>query len=319
MIKILVTGGAGFIGANFIHYMLAKHKDVQIVNYDKLTYAGNLDSLRDVEKDPRYKFIKGDICDERKVDKIAADGIDRIVHFAAESHVDKSITDPGAFVRTNVYGTQVLLEAARKHKVPRFLHISTDEVYGSIAKGSFKEGDPFNPSSPYSASKAGAGLLALAYHKTFGLPVVVTRSSNNFGPYQYPEKLIPRFVTNAMRSLPLTLYGDGLAVRDWLYVEDNCEGLETVLEKGKEGEAYNIGAGNEHSNREITDIILETLKKPGSLIKYIADRPGHDRRYSIDTAKARALGWKPHHEFRDAMEKTIEWYVRNEWWWKKLI
>ena len=680
--KILVTGGAGFIGANFIHYVLGKYRDVTVVNYDKLTYAGNLDNLKGVEKDARYKFVKGDICDEKFVDKIVSGGIDRIVNFAAESHVDRSITDPGAFVRTNVYGAHVLLEAAKKHKVERFLHIScydsktraftreglktyneikegelvltinvenrkvewkpvekiivqdyagkmirmktdtvdmlvtpnhrmlvqmlkskklayktaedvaneavnklpkhyqwegempdilknqkfaeqfmyllgifigdgfvayqeknipsktgltreeflknardrcgrfklvgmhgkqkfnvskswrifldipendscrkrceksldalgvrwhkqkgksgehiyftskelfhifeqcgknaknkeiplwalessptllrplldglldsdgsrgycfftsslklarqvmvlcvklgfnpilksrfsrskidnrdvsglsyciliskkewrgvrreiisevdyrgkiwclkiknnknflverngkatfcgnTDEVYGSREKGSFKESDAFSPSSPYSASKAGADLLALAYHKTFGLPVVVTRSSNNFGPYQYPEKLIPRFITNAMRDAPLPLYGDGLAVRDWLYVGDNCEALDLVLEKGKPGEAYNIGAGNEHSNREITDTILEALKKPESLIKYVADRPGHDRRYSISTEKVAALGWKPKHEFRAAMLKTVKWYVQNEWWWKKLI
>ena len=317
--KILVTGGAGFIGANFIHYVLGKYRDVTVVNYDKLTYAGNLDNLKGVEKDARYKFVKGDICDEKLVDKIVSGGIDRIVNFAAESHVDRSITDPGAFVRTNVYGAHVLLEAAKKHKVERFLHISTDEVYGSREKGSFKESDAFSPSSPYSASKAGADLLALAYHKTFGLPVVVTRSSNNFGPYQYPEKLIPRFITNAMRDAPLPLYGDGLAVRDWLYVGDNCEALDFVLEKGKPGEAYNVGAGNEHTNKEITGIILEALKKPGSLIKYVADRPGHDRRYSISTEKVAALGWKPKHEFRAAMLKTVKWYVQNEWWWKKLI
>ncbi len=319
MMKILVTGGAGFIGSNFINYLLEKYKDARIINYDKLTYAGNPDNLRDMENDPRYKFVKGDICDEKKVGKIVSGGVDRIVNFAAESHVDKSITDPGAFVRTNVYGTQVLLEAARKHKVERFLFISTDEIYGSREKGSFRESDAFSPSSPYSASKAGADLLALAYHRTFGLPVVVTRSSNNFGPYQYPEKLIPRFITNAMRGVALPLYGDGLAVRDWLYVKDNCEALDLVLEKGKEGEAYNVGAGNEHTNKEITGIILEALEKPESLIKYVADRPGHDRRYSISTEKVAALGWKPRHEFRGAMLKTINWYVQNEWWWKKLI
>ena len=319
--KIMVTGGAGFIGSNFIHYIFKKYQDIEIVNYDKLTYAGNLDNLRDVENDPRYTFIKGDICDSKLVNETVKQDIDQIINFAAESHVDRSIEDPTSFIRTDVFGVHVLLESTRKYDVEKFIQISTDEVYGSIKTGSFKETDPLNPSSPYSASKASADLLVNSYFVTYGLPVLITRSTNNFGPYQYPEKLIPLFIIHALQNKPLPLYGDGLNVRDWLYVEDNCEAIDLVRKKGKRGEIYNIGADNEPTNIEITNIILDELNKPKSLIKYVKDRPGHDRRYSIDSAKIKNLGWEPKmsRNFYQAMHETIHWYIDNEWWWKKLV
>lgn len=315
--KILVTGGAGFIGSNFIRFMLAEHADVRIVNYDKLTYAGNLENLADLEGDPRYDFVRGDICDPRAVME-AMEGCDAVVNFAAESHVDRSITGPAEFIATNVFGTQVILEAVKKLKVERLLHISTDEVYGSIEKGSFKETDRLSPSSPYSASKASADLLCNAYFVTFGVPVIISRSSNNFGPYQYPEKIIPLFVTNALDGKALPVYGDGLNVRDWTYVEDNCAALDLILREGKPGEIYNVGAGNEVPNIELTRRILKVLGKGESLIEYVADRPGHDRRYSIDSSKVRALGWAPKRDFEEALRLTVEWYRDNEGWWRKL-
>ncbi|MCH6559418.1 dTDP-glucose 4,6-dehydratase [candidate division KSB1 bacterium] len=313
----LVTGGAGFIGSNYIRYMLKKHKDVEIINLDKLTYAGNLDNLKDIEEDSRYTFIKGDICDEVLVNQIMA-GVDVVVNFAAESHVDRSIGAPDDFIRTDVFGTFVLLEAARTNKIEKFIQISTDEVYGSIDKGSFTENDPLMPSSPYSASKTGADRLAFSYFVTYDLPVIVTRCSNNFGPFHYPEKLIPLFVTNAIENKSLPIYGDGKNVRDWIYVEDHCDGVEFVCQNGKLGEVYNIGGGNEKTNLEITERILKKLEKPQSLMTHVKDRLGHDRRYSVDCSKIADLGWKPKHEFEEALDKTITWFMENRWWWEKL-
>ena len=317
MKRYLVTGGAGFIGSNYIRYMLKKHKDVEIINLDKLTYAGNLDNLKDIEEDSRYTFIKGDICDEVLVNRIMT-GVDVVVNFAAESHVDRSIGAPDDFIRTDVFGTFVLLEAARTNKIEKFIQISTDEVYGSIDKGSFTENDPLMPSSPYSASKTGADRLAFSYFVTYDLPVIVTRCSNNFGPFHYPEKLIPLFVTNAIENKSLPIYGDGKNVRDWIYVEDHCDGVEFVCQNGKLGEVYNIGGGNEKTNLEITERILKKLEKPQSLMTHVKDRLGHDRRYSIDCSKIGDLGWQPKHEFEEAMDKTITWFMENRWWWEKL-
>lgn len=315
--KLLVTGGAGFIGANFIQYMLAKYDDYEIINFDKLTYAGNLDNLRDVEDNPRYSFVKGDIADAEAVGEHVS-GIDAVVNFAAETHVDRSIHDAGSFIRTDVVGIHAILEQARKHDVQKVVLVSTDEVYGSIDDGSFHEIDRLDPSSPYSASKAGGELLALAYHKTFGAPVCITRGSNTYGPYQYPEKVIPLFVTNALDDIPLPLYGDGLNVRDWLYVTDHCSGIDLVLQNGEAGEIYNIGGGNERTNIEITHMILDLLNKPKSLIKPVTDRPAHDRRYSIECEKMNALGWRPAQNFEEGMRLTVDWYVNNQWWWRKL-
>jgi dTDP-glucose 4,6-dehydratase len=314
--RILVTGGAGFIGSNFIRRFLKGHREAEIVNLDKLTYAGNPKNLEGLGG-RNYRFMKGDICEEKAVEG-AIGGCDAVVNFAAETHVDRSIESGGDFVRTNVCGTYVLLEKAKEHGVKRFIQISTDEVYGSVEKGSSGETDPLLPNSPYSASKASADLLCRAYHETYGLPVLITRSSNNFGPYQHPEKLIPRFITNAVRGRPLPLYGDGLNVRDWIHVEDNCSGIETVLFNGKEGEVYNVGAGNEKTNLEITRAILGHLGKPETLIERVKDRPGHDRRYSLDSSKLRSLGWKPEHEFEKAIGLTVDWYLSNPGWWNPL-
>ncbi len=316
--KILVTGGAGFIGSNFIRYMIENYPDYQIVNFDKLTYAGNLENLKDIENNKNYSFIKGDICDAEIVEK-AIIGVDAIVNFAAESHVDRSIVSAGSFVETDVYGTYVLLEAVKKHKISRFLHISTDEVYGSIQSGSFTESSPISPNSPYAASKAGGDLIVRSYLKTYNLPVIITRSSNNFGPYQYPEKFIPLFITNALENKKLPLYGDGKNVRDWLYVMDNCEGLAAVLHKGKEGEVYNIGGGNERQNIEIVEVILKELNLSKDILEYVKDRPGHDRRYSLGIEKIKKeLGWAPKAKFQDALVETIKWYQNNQEWWKNI-
>jgi len=317
MRKFLITGGCGFIGSNFIRYMLQKHENIHITNLDKLTYAGNPDNLKDIDKVTRYRFVKGDICDASLVDSLMH-GIHAVVHFAAESHVDRSIGKPEDFIRTDVFGTFILLEAARKHGVDRFVQISTDEVYGSIDEGCFKENDSLMPSSPYSASKAGADRLAYSYFITYKLPVVIPRSSNNFGPYQFPEKLIPLFVTNAIEQKPLPIYGDGKNVRDWLFVLDNCEAVETIMERGKDGEVYNVGAGNEHTNLEITQTILKELGKPKTLIEFVPDRKGHDKRYALDLEKVRNMGWKPRYAFLDAIKETVAWYGNNPWWWKKL-
>jgi len=321
MRNILVTGGAGFIGSNFVRYILRRYPDYKVVVYDKLTYAGNLDNLKDVAEEfaDRYAFVRGDICDAEKVEEtIRAHKVDAIVNFAAETHVDRSLFEPGSFIQTDVFGTYVLLEAVKRLGLERMVQVSTDEVYGSIEEGSFKETDPLHPSSPYSASKAGGDLMCLAYHTTWKVPVLITRGSNTFGPYQYPEKIIPLFITNAIDDQPLPLYGDGLNVRDWLYVEDHCEAIDVVLHRGQPGEIYNVGAGNELTNLELTRRILRIMGKPESLIRFVEDRPGHDRRYSLDCTRVRALGWQPRHEFDPALEETVRWYVENEWWWRKL-
>ncbi len=315
---LLITGGAGFIGSNFIRYILNEYDDYRIVNLDKLTYCGNLGNLRDIEKDKRYKFIKGDIADAKTVQN-AAKGCEIILNFAAETHVDRSIHGAAEFVRTNVFGTHTLLETAKKLKTKLYIQISTDECYGSITEGSFKETDPLHPNSPYSATKAGGDLLAKSYYVTYKLPVIITRSSNNFGPYQYPEKVIPLFITNLLENKKVPLYADGMNVRDWLFVADNCEAINTVMHKGRLGEIYNIGAGSETTNIELTHAILKLLGKDESMIEYVKDRPGHDKRYALDIAKIKALGWQPRHNFKDALKLTIEWYKNNETWWKKLI
>ena len=315
--KILVTGGAGFIGSNFVRHVLTAHPDDAVINFDKLTYAGNLENLRDVETDPRYRFVRGDIGDRAQVLE-AMEGVDAVVHFAAETHVDRSNAGAAEFLSTNVTGTFTLLEAARELKVARFVAIGTDEVYGSIAKGAARELDPLNPSNPYSASKAAADLLARAYWTTHRLPVIVTRSTNNFGPYQYPEKVIPLFITNAIEDKPLPLYGDGKNVRDWLYVLDNCAAIDLVLRKGKEGEVYNIGGSHEVENIVLTRQVLHLVGKPETLITPVVDRPGHDRRYALDSGKAHGLGWKPTHTFPKALEATVSWYKEHEAWWKPI-
>ena len=317
--KLLITGGAGFIGSNFIHHILGKYPNYEVINIDKLTYCGNLENLEKVEDHEKYKFIKCDICDSEKIDEIfQEEKPDFVINFAAETHVDRSILDPDAFVRTNFLGTHVLLEAVKKYGIERFLHISTDETYGSIDNGKFKEDDVLLPNSPYSASKASADLLARSYFKTFSLPVVITRSSNNYGPYQFPEKVIPLFISNILQEKKVPLYGTGMNIRDWIYVQDNCEGLDAVLHDGKDGEIYNIGGGNEKTNLELTQIILNELGKDDSHIEYVDDRLGHDLRYALDIEKARKIGWEPKHTFEDAIKKTINWYLENEDWWKKL-
>ncbi len=320
--NILVTGGDGFIGSNFVRHMLATHSDYRIINLDKLTYAGNLENLTEIEKDPRYAFEHGDICDRSRVQMcIVRYEIDAIVHFAAESHVDRSIMGAAEFIRTNVVGTQVLLDAAREMKIRRFVQVSTDEVYGSLgAEGAFTETTPLHPNSPYSASKASADMLALAYHHTFGFPVVITRCSNNYGPYQFPEKLIPLMIANALADKPLPVYGDGMNVRDWLHVSDHCRAIDRVLHDGAIGEVYNIGGNNEKPNLEIIRLILRHLNKPESLITFVKDRPGHDRRYAIDATHIReALGWTPSYTFERGIVETIDWYVEHAEWWKRIV
>lgn len=317
MQTFLITGGAGFIGSNFIRYLFKKYDDIKIINLDKLTYAGNPDNLKDVDTHPGYRFVKGDICDEKIVEPLVKEA-DVVINFAAESHVDRSIGKPDDFIRTDVFGTFVLLEAARKFSIEKFIQISTDEVYGSTLGESFRETSPLMPSSPYSASKAGADRLAFSYFVTYDMPVLITRCSNNFGPYQYPEKLIPLFVTNALENKNLPIYGDGKNVRDWIYVADHCSAIDVVLRKGSDGEVYNIGAGNEKNNLEITRFILDKLGKPDDLMTYVQDRLGHDRRYSLNWDKIKQLGWQPQHSFADAMNRTIDWYQNNRWWWEKI-
>ena len=315
--KLLVTGGAGFIGSNFIRLIVNKYPDYKVVNLDKLTYCGNLANLKDIEKSKNYKFVKGDICDKKAVEE-AMKGCDMVLNFAAETHVDRSIADAGVFVKTDVLGTYNLLEAARKFKIKKYIQASTDEVYGSIEKGSFKENDNLNPNSPYAASKAGADMLVRSYIVTYKLPAVITRSSNNFGPYQYPEKVIPLFITNLLEAKKVPLYGDGLNVRDWIYVIDNCEAIDFIMHNGKEGEIYNIAGGNEIANIRLTKMILEGVGRDEGFIDYVKDRLGHDRRYSLDCSKINKLGWKPRFEFHKALKETIKWYKENESWWKKL-
>jgi dTDP-glucose 4,6-dehydratase len=314
--RLFVTGAAGFIGSNYVHHVLETTDD-HVTVFDALTYAGNLENLAGLDEDPRFTFVKGNITDRDAV-TAAMEGHDAVVHFAAESHVDRSIASPDEFVHTNCDGTNVMCDVARRVGVDRFLHISTDEVYGSIEAGSFTETDPLEPRSPYSASKAGSDLIALSYHSTYGLPVLVTRSSNNFGPYQFPEKVIPLFVTNLLEGKKVPLYGDGMNVRDWCYVGDNCAGVDLVLRKGTVGEIYNIGAGNEVPNRYLTESILAILGHDESMIEHVEDRLGHDRRYSIDISKVRALGWAPKREFREALETTVAWYRDNPSWWEPL-
>jgi dTDP-glucose 4,6-dehydratase len=316
-LTLLVTGGAGFIGSNFIHYMLKHYPRCKIINLDKLTYAGNLDNLKDLEKDPRYEFIQGDIRDRELVRNIFK-RVQGVVHLAAETHVDRSILDAGEFVLTDVYGTFVLLEALKNSEVEFFIHVSTDEVYGSKDEGYFKEDDPLCPSSPYAASKAGADRLAYAYWVTYGLPIIILRPSNNFGPYQYPEKFIPLFATNALEGKNLPLYGKGTNVRDWLYVEDNCRAIDLVLHRGTIGEAYNVGANNEVQNITIAERIVDLLGKPKNLIKFVPDRLGHDMRYALDCKKIHALGWKPEKNFEEALASTVRWYQENVNWWQKI-
>ena len=315
--NILVTGGLGFIGSNFIRHILEKYQDYSIVNLDKQTYAGNPDNLKDIEKNPNYSFVRGDICDPVLVDSIMQN-VDHVVHFAAESHVDRSIEDASAFVITNVLGTFTLLESARKYKIKRFIHISTDEVYGSRERGSFKEKDRLTPSSPYSSSKAGSDLLAQSYYITHKLPVIITRCTNNFGPYQYPEKLIPLFITNLIENKKVPVYGTGKNVRDWIFVLDHCKAVDFVLHNGVPGEIYNIGGSAERSNIEITNKIIAILGADESMITYVKDRPGHDFRYSLNCTKLHKLGWAPECGFYDALERTVKWYVANRWWWDRL-
>ena len=314
--KLFITGAAGFIGSNYVRHVLSTTDD-EVTVFDALTYAGNLSSLDDVADDPRFRFVQGDICDRVAV-AAAMDGHDAVVHFAAESHVDRSIVDPDTFVRTNCLGTNVMCDVARNVGVDRFLHISTDEVYGSIEDGSFVETDRLGPRSPYSSSKAGSDLIALSYEETYGLPVIVTRSSNNFGPYQFPEKVIPLFVTNLLDGKKVPLYGDGLNIRDWIYVMDNCAGVDVVLRKGVVGEIYNIGGGNETTNRELTEKVLSLLGVGDEMVEYVQDRLGHDRRYSIDCSKANALGWVPSRSLDEALAETVEWYRANRAWWEPL-
>jgi dTDP-glucose 4,6-dehydratase len=321
MKNIMITGGAGFIGSNYVRYALEAHPDWKLLVLDKMTYAGNLDNLKDVAEHfrPRYTFVQADIADrEAMFDLIREHKIDTIVNFAAESHVDRSILDPDAFIMTDVYGTYVLLEAAREFQLERFHQVSTDEVYGDIHEGYSKETDPLEPNSPYSASKASAELLIRSYRVTYNLPITITRGSNTFGPYQYPEKLLPLFITNAIDDLPLPLYGDGMQVRDWLHVMDHAKGVDVALTKGTVGEAYNVGGENEQHNIDVIRMMLGILGKPESLMKRVIDRPGHDRRYALDTSKLRTLGWAPRKDFEAAMRETVDWYVNNEWWWRKI-
>jgi len=319
-VKLFVTGGAGFIGSHFIRHMLRTHPGCQIVNFDKLTYAGNLDNVRDVEASPRYRFVRGDICDPSAVLAALEEGTDAIVNFAAETHVDRSIEEAAPFVRTNVLGVQVLLDAARVRRVQRFVQVSTDEVMGSLGPtGYFTEESPLRPNSPYAASKAAAELLVRAAHRTFGMDVLIVRAGNNYGPYQFPEKLIPLVITNAMADLPLPIYGDGRQVRDWIYVEDYCRALDLILYRGRAGEIYCVGARAERTNLEVVEMILGLLGKPLSLIRFVEDRPGHDRRYAIDPSKVeREFGWRPLETFESGLRKTIAWYQANRAWVEKV-
>ena len=315
-VKLLVTGGAGFIGSNYVRYVL-RETDDEVVVYDSLTYAGNLSTLKDVDDDPRYSFVKGNICDPGVLEEAMA-GHDAVVHFAAESHVDRSIVGSDDFVNTNCFGTNVVMDTARRLEIGRVVHIGTDEVYGSVEVGSSKEDDPLEPRSPYSASKAGSDLIALSYHHTHDVPVTVTRCTNNFGPWQYPEKAIPLFTTNLLDGGTVPLYGDGLNERDWLYVDDHCAGVHLVLGSGAPGEIYNIGAGNETPNRVLVDKLLALLGKDEASVDYVEDRLGHDRRYSVDIAKITALGWSKQRTLDEALAATVEWYRANEWWWRPL-
>jgi dTDP-glucose 4,6-dehydratase len=314
--KLFVTGGAGFIGSNYVRYVL-RETDDEVTVYDALTYAGNLSTMRDVDDSPRYRFVKGNICDPGTLEDAMA-GHDAVVHFAAESHVDRSIAGPDDFINTNCFGTNIVMDTARRLEIGRVIHIGTDEVYGSVEVGSSKESDPLEPRSPYSASKAGSDLIALSYHHTYGVPVTVTRCTNNFGPYQFPEKVIPLFTTNLLDGRKVPLYGDGLNERDWLYVDDHCAGIQLVLHHGAAGEIYNIGAGNETPNRVLVDKLLALLDAGEEMVEYVPDRPGHDRRYSVDIAKITELGWRKQRTLDEALEETVRWYRDNRWWWEPL-
>ena len=317
--RLLVTGGAGFIGSNFIRYILHRHRDWQVTNLDKLTYAGNPENLKDVQDDSKYHFVRGDIVDRQLVSDLLQDKVDAVVNFAAESHVDRSILDASPFIETNIKGTEVLLEGIRQYDVERFIQISTDEVYGSIDKGSFTETSPLTPSSPYSASKAAADLLCCSYFQTYHVPIIITRSTNNFGPYQYPEKLVPLAITNALEHKPIPIYGDGLNVRDWIHVDDHCRALEVVIQKGRPGEIYNIAANEQKTNLELIHSLLDMMGKPRELITFVTDRPGHDRRYALDTTKiTQELGWKPVYPLDKALATTADWYLNHESWWRQI-
>jgi len=321
MQRLMVTGGAGFIGSNFVRYMLEQHRDVFILVYDKLTYAGRKENLQDVEArfGESYAFVQGDICDAQAVEAaMRAHSIDTLVNFAAETHVDRSLMEPGSFIQTDVYGTYILLEAARNLGIERYHQVSTDEVYGQVLENRSVETDFLAPRSPYSASKAGGDLMVLAYAESWKLPVTITRGSNNVGPYQYPEKVVPLFATNALEGQPLPVYGDGQQMRDYQHVLDHCAGIDVVLQRGALGEVYNVGTGAEITNLEMTEVILATLGKPASLIKHVEDRPGHDRRYALDVSKLRALGWENQYSCREAVEKTARWYAENPWWWQPI-
>ena len=316
--RVLVTGGAGFIGSHYAHHALDRHPDWKVTVLDKLTYAGNPANLADLETHPRYRFVKGDIAVAKDVQEAWGDGVDILFNFAAETHVDRSIGDPEGFIRTDIYGAYTLLETARERGLKRFVQISTDEVYGSVFEGASDENATLLPSNPYSASKAGADRLAYSYFATYGTPVVITRASNNFGSHQYPEKMMPLFITNALDDQPLPVYGDGQQIRDWLHVRDHCAALDVVLEKGALGEVYNIGGGNERKNIDVTRRILERLGKPLDLLRHVTDRPGHDRRYALDTNKLRGLGWAPEVDFGKGLAETVAWYRANEWWWRPI-
>jgi len=318
MLEVLVTGGAGFIGSNFVRHALQTHPDWRITTLDKLTYAGRMETLKDVIDNPRHRFVRGDVADPQVAAPLVQ-GAEIVVHFAAETHVDRSILEAGEFIKTDVIGTFVLLEAARAAANLRcFIQISTDEVYGSVPKGSSVETDELRPRNPYSASKTGADRLAYSYWATYGVPVMVTRASNNYGPFQFPEKVIPLFITNALENMPVPLYGDGLNIRDWLHVMDHCRGLDKVIERGKPGEVYNIGGGNEVRNVDLTQALLRLTERPDSLIKRVQDRPGHDLRYSLDTTKLKKLGWQPQVPFEDGLKDTVRWYRDNQWWWRPI-
>lgn len=317
--KVLVTGGAGFIGSNFIHYILEQHTDWEVINLDKLTYAGNLDNLKDIQDYPGYRFTKGDIGDRQFVDGLLSSDINVIVNFAAESHVDRSIEDASPFIETNVKGTQVLLDGTRKYQVQKFIQVSTDEVYGSIESGSYNEKSSLSPGNPYSASKAAGDLLCYSYFQTYRLPVIVTRCTNNFGPFQFPEKLIPLVVTNALEGKSIPVYGDGLNSRDWIYVTDHCRALDMVLQKGEPGQIYNIAGMNEKTNLELIQQLLQLLDKPRDLIQFVTDRPGHDRRYAVDATKiSKELDYRPEYSFEKGLSSTVDWYLKNESWWQRI-
>jgi len=319
MKNLLVTGGAGFIGSNFVHHILETYSDYRVVVFDKLTYAGNLDNLKDVNTDSRFSFVQGDICDAKAVEQAMREHqIDTIINFAADTHVDRSLMEPGTFIQTDVYGTYILLEAAKKFEVERYHQISTDEVYGEVLEDRSTEKDRLHTRSPYSASKAGGDLMCLAYFTSFGVPITITRGSNNIGPYQYPEKVVPLFITNAIDDIPLPLYGDGSQMRDYQYVRDHCEGIDVVLHQGQIGEIYNLGTGVETRNIDMAHLILKLLDKPESLIQPVTDRPGHDRRYALDCRKIQALGWRTGHGFEESVEKTVCWYADNQWWWRNI-